>query len=93
MTEGTPPTSSSFEEYQQLNRTLLEKVLDKASAEPTWKQRFLEDQQAAMAEFPEERRLKEIYQQSAATPITEAAPPEATAPPFPCGGGVPAAAG
>jgi hypothetical protein len=74
MTEGIPPNA---EEYQQLDRTLLEKMLDKASSDPTWKQRFLEDSQAAMDEFPENRRLLQMYQ-TGAIPTIEG-PPEATA--------------
>ena len=57
MPEGMP----SQEEYRLLERTLMEKVLDRAAADPQWKRRLLEDPEAAMQEaaFPEAQRLKE----------------------------------
>ena len=57
MPEGMP----SQEEYRLLERTLMEKVLDRAAADPHWKRRLLEDPEAAMQEaaFPEAKRLKE----------------------------------
>ena len=59
MTEGTPMTP---EEIRQLNRDLMEKIIDKAASDPAWKQRLLDDPEAAMAEagFPEAERLREI---------------------------------
>ena len=60
MTEGTPPTPP--EQFRQLNRDLMEKVIDKAASDPAWKQRLLDDPEAAMAEagFPEAQRLEEL---------------------------------
>ena len=65
MTEGTPLTP---EQFRQLNRALMEKVLDKAASDPEWKQRFLDDPEAAVAEpgFPEAERLWETYEGAAA---------------------------
>ncbi len=59
MTEGTPPTP---EEFRQLNRDLMERVIDRAASDPGWKQRLLDDPEAAMAEadFPEARGLREM---------------------------------
>ena len=63
MTESTPPT---LEQSRQLQRSLTEKVLDKAASDPQWRQRLLEDSEAAMrdAGFPEVERLAEIDQAS-----------------------------
>ena len=59
MTESMPPTP---EQLRQLNRDLLEKVLDKAASDPEWKQRLLDDPEAAIMEagFPETRQLREM---------------------------------
>ena len=59
MTEGIPPTA---EEIRQLNRDLMEKVLDKAASDPEWRQRLLDDPEAAMMEagFPEVQRLQQM---------------------------------
>lgn len=61
MTEGTPLTP---EEFRQLNRDLMEKVLDRAASDPAWKQRLLDDPEAAIAEagFPETEKLLEEAQ-------------------------------
>jgi hypothetical protein len=58
MTEGTPLTP---EEFRQLNRDLMEKMLDKAASDSEWKQRLLDDPEAAMMEagFPEAKKLQE----------------------------------
>ncbi len=60
MTEDMPPTMP--EQFRQLNRDLLEKMLDKAASDPVWKQRLLDDPEAAMveADFPEARQLREM---------------------------------
>jgi hypothetical protein len=52
------------EKIRQLNRSLMEKVIDRAAEDPSWKQRFLDDPEAAMAEagFPEAERLRETYE-------------------------------
>ncbi len=59
MTEGTPPMMP--EEIRRLNRGLMERVLDKAESDPGWKQRLLDDPEAAMLEasFPEAKKLQE----------------------------------
>ena len=58
MTEGMPLTP---EQIRQLNRDLMEKVLDKAESDPEWKQRLLDDPEAAIQEagFPETRQIRE----------------------------------
>ncbi len=65
MAEGMPPTP---QEMRQLSRDLMDKVLDKACSDPTWKQQLLDDPHAAMraANFPEAQRLEEIRQKEAA---------------------------
>ncbi len=59
MTEGTPFTA---EQFRQLNRSLMEKVLNKAASDPEWKQRLLDDPEVAIreADFPEIRKLREM---------------------------------
>ena len=59
MTEGTPLNQV---EIRQLNRDLMEKVIDRAASDPEWKQRLLDDPEAAMREagFPEARQLQEM---------------------------------
>jgi hypothetical protein len=51
------------DEYRQLQRNLTEKVLDRAIADPQWRQRYLDEPQAATAEFPEAQRLRQIEEQ------------------------------
>jgi hypothetical protein len=64
--ESRPPIS---EEIRQLNRSLTEKVLDRAASDPRWKQQLLDDPEAAMqtADFPETQQLLEA-QASAEAP-------------------------
>lgn len=57
--EATPATA---EEYRQLQRSLWNKVLDKAASDPAWKQHLLDDPQAAMGEFTEAHRLREMIE-------------------------------
>ena len=54
----------TLEQTKQLQRNLTEKVLDRAASDPEWRQRLLEDSEAAMREagFPEAERLAEIHQ-------------------------------
>ncbi len=54
------------EEHRQLLQSLTEKVLDRATSDPLWKQRLLSDAPAAMREagFPEVKRLEEIRQEA-----------------------------
>lgn len=63
MTEGTPLTP---EEFRQLNRSLMEKVLDRAAEDPSWKQLLLDDPEAALmeADFPEVQQLQEMQASS-----------------------------
>ena len=70
MTESLPPT---LEQIRQLNRSLTEKVLDRAASDPAWKQQLLDDPEAATAEFAEAQRLWELYE----TVMPTEAPPEA----------------
>ena len=60
MAENKP--SATSEQLRQLNRNLMEKMLDKAASDPEWKQRLLDDPEAAMlqADFPEVRQLQEV---------------------------------
>lgn len=59
MTESTPP---NLERLRQLNRDLLEKVIDKAASDVPWKQRLLNNPDAAIIEagFLEARQIQEI---------------------------------
>ncbi len=65
MTENMPPTTP--EQIRQLNRDLMEKVLNRAASDPEWKQRLLDDPGAAMMEanFPEARQLQQIERSAA----------------------------
>ncbi len=64
MTESMPPT---FEQFQQLNRGLTEKVLDKAASDPQWKQQLIDDPEAAVrgANFPETQQLEQWHASAA----------------------------
>lgn len=57
MTEPMTP-----EQIRQLNRSLMEKVLDRAASDPEWKQRLLDDPEVAIREagFPEVERIREM---------------------------------
>ncbi len=68
MAEGMPLTP---EEFRQLNRDLMEKVLDKATSDAEWKQRLLDDPEAAMQEagFSEAQQLQQM--QMSAQPVQE----------------------
>jgi hypothetical protein len=61
MTESLPP---ALKQIHQLNRSLTEKVLDRAASDPQWKQQLLDDPEAAMreADFPELQRVEEMRQ-------------------------------
>lgn len=58
MTQNTPPTP---EDVRQLNRALMEKMIERAASDPEWKQRLLDDPDAAVLEagFPEAKKLQE----------------------------------
>ena len=58
MAEGITP----LEEFRQLNRSLMEKVLDRAASDPRWKQQLLDDPEAATAEFPEAQMFREMHE-------------------------------
>lgn len=66
MTENKPPTPKQL---RQLNRELMEKVLDKAASNPEWKQRLLDDPEVAIREagFPEVERIWEMQSASLAS--------------------------
>ena len=66
MTEVITPR----EELRRLKRSLTEKVLDRAASDPAWKERYLDDPDAAMREagFAEEVRRIEEVRQSVGTP-------------------------
>lgn len=66
MTESRPPVP---EEDRQLHRSLTEKMLDRASSDPEWKQRLLDDPEAAMREanFPEAQRIEEMRERAEAS--------------------------
>ena len=53
----------TLEQTKQLQRNLTEKVLDRAASDPEWRQRLLDDSEAAMREaaFPEAEKLREIH--------------------------------
>ena len=72
MTQGMPPTPE--QQMRQLNRSLMEKMLDKAASDPLWKGKLLDDPPAAMLEanFPELERLEELLQRQAALQEEEA---------------------
>ncbi len=59
MTENTSPMP---EQFRRLKRDLLEKILDRAASDPSYKQRLLDDPDAAVqeADFPELRQLREM---------------------------------
>jgi hypothetical protein len=54
MTENAPLT---LEQTRQLNRSLMEKVLDRAASDPQFKQQILDDPEAAMRDFPEAQQI------------------------------------
>jgi hypothetical protein len=58
MTENMPP-DTTIEGARRLHRGLTEKVLDRAATDPQWRQRLLDDPEAAMQEanFPEVEQL------------------------------------
>jgi hypothetical protein len=59
MTESMPPT---FEQTRELNRSLTEKVLDRAESDPEWRRLYIEDSEVAMREagFPEVEQLQQM---------------------------------
>ena len=59
MTENTPLTP---EESRLLSRSLTQKVIDKATSDPLWKQQLLDDPEATLraANFPELKRVEEM---------------------------------
>jgi hypothetical protein len=65
MTQSTPPeergSDPTFNQIRQLNRSLTEKVLDKAASDPQWRELLLEDPELAMREanFPETQELQQ----------------------------------
>jgi hypothetical protein len=65
MTESTPP---NLEQFRRLNRDLMEKVIDRAASDPGWKQRLLDDPEAAIeeADFTELRHLWQLQSEEVA---------------------------
>jgi hypothetical protein len=63
MAQRRPP---EIEQARQLHRDLSEKVLEKAASDPQWKQRLIEEPDAALreADFPESRKLQEMGQRT-----------------------------
>jgi hypothetical protein len=53
---------NDMEERKQLQRSLNEQVLERATADFQWKQQFIEDPETATAEFPEVHRFRETYE-------------------------------
>jgi hypothetical protein len=70
MTENMP---LGPEEIRRLNRALMEKVLDKAAGDPEWKQRLLDDPEAAINEagFPEGEKIQQMQEASVEAEGTE----------------------
>jgi hypothetical protein len=65
MTEESPPYFT-LEQAKQLNRSLMEKLLDRAASDPTWKQRLLDDPAVALREanFPEIQQIHRMEEQA-----------------------------
>lgn len=63
----------SPEEFQQAQRSLMEKVLDKAADDPEWKQQYLDDPAGAMqsAGFSEHQQLRETSEKLKPLPEDE----------------------
>ncbi len=83
--ESTPQTPP--EEFRTLNRSLTEKVLERASSDPAWRQQLLDDPEVAMqgAGFPEVPQLEELREESAQAPEEEVAGQTYGGPPQPTG--------
>ncbi len=62
---GERRDSADMAERKQIQRRLNEQVLERAAADPQWRQRFLEDPKTATAEFPEVQRFREMYETEA----------------------------
>ena len=65
MEESTPLTQ---EQARELNRSLMEKLLDRAASDPAWKQQLLDDPEAALREanFPETQQIQRMLEQAEA---------------------------
>jgi hypothetical protein len=55
--ENAPLT---LEQTRQLQRGLMEKLLDRAASDPQFKQQVLDDPEAAMREFPEAQQIMQM---------------------------------
>ena len=64
------------EQRQQLMRRITAQVLERAEADPQWRQQYLDDPQTAMATIQEARQLQELYEstRTAEQPREEAPP-------------------
>ena len=60
-------------EIQQLKRSVNEQVLQRAEADPQWRQQILDDPEAAMSDIPEARQLREILESTTTTMPTTTA--------------------
>jgi hypothetical protein len=65
MTEESTPYLT-LEQAKQLNRSLMEKLLDRAASDPTWKQQLLDDPEVALREsgFPEIQQIRRMEEQA-----------------------------
>jgi hypothetical protein len=61
---GAPRSIAAGGEYRQLTRSLTETILDRAASDPLWREKLLEDPEAALQEanLPELQRLEELPQ-------------------------------
>ena len=55
------------EQIQQLQRRVNEQVLERAEADPNWRQQFLDDPNTAAGSFPEARQLREMRESARPT--------------------------
>jgi hypothetical protein len=51
-----------MEEIQQLRRRLNEQILERAEADPQWKQRYIQDPHTAIEDIPETRQLRRMHE-------------------------------
>src|ERR671932_422200 len=65
------------DEFAQLQRRLDEQILERAEADPQWRQQFIEDPKMTIGDIPEGRQLLEMLER--ARPIEQ--PTKATMPP------------
>ena len=66
-----PGAAPPDDEYAQLQRRLNEQVLERAAADPEWRQRLIEDPETAMADIPEARQVREQYESARPTELPD----------------------